>query len=113
MKVFGFESIQPLLDQDGFLFKIVANEVGAILFPHTTEHREMQQPGICYADVSHGNALAAMVVPGRIEFRFHRDFSDERVHRLIKTLLAQPEFSFASTFEVSYQGRVLKFGNAL
>lgn len=107
MKVYGFDSIQLLLESESYVFKLLANDLGAILFPHTTEHRDVQQPGIRYADDSDGNALAAMVVPGRIEFRFHRDFSDERVRKLTKALLGNPELEFASTFEVTYQGRVL------
>ncbi|WP_145062123.1 hypothetical protein [Adhaeretor mobilis] len=87
--------------------KLLANDIGAILFPRTTEHRDVRQPGIRYADDSKGNALAAMVVPGRIEFRFHGDFSDERVRKLTEALLKHPDFDFASSFEVTYQGRVL------
>jgi len=107
MKVYGFDSVQPLVDSEGYVLKLLANNLGVILFPRTTEHRDVEQAGIRYADDSRGNALAAMIIPGRIEFRFHRDFSDERVRKLAKTLLANPELEFASTFEVTYQGRVL------
>ena len=84
MIVYGFDSIASLLEQDGYLFKLLANEAGVVLFPHNTEHCDAAQPGIKYADDSGGNALAAMVKPGHIEFRFHNQFSDERVKRLVK-----------------------------
>lgn len=107
MNVYGLDSIQSLLDSEGYLFKVLANDSGVVLFPHTSEHRDMKQPGIHYADDSQGNALAAMVKPGRIEFRFHRDFSDDRVRNLAIRMLALPELEFARGFAVTYQGRTL------
>ena len=61
MKVYGFDSIAPMLESDGYVLKLLANDSGVVLFPHTIEHRDATQPGIMYADDSHGNALAAMV----------------------------------------------------
>lgn len=110
MKIYGLDAVEKLLESDGYLFKLVANDQGAILFPHTSEHRDVQQPGIRYADDSAGNALAAMVMPGRIEFRFHNSFSDERVRQIIKDLLNRPDLAFAASFTVIYQGRVLIAG---
>lgn len=110
MIVYGFDSIAPMLEQHGYLFKMPANDAGVVLFPHSTEHRDATQPGIKYADESRGNALAAMVTPCRIEFRFHRDFSDERVKELARRLLALPELAFARSFVVTYQARALNLG---
>ena len=110
MIVYGFDSIAPLLEQDGFLFKMLANDSGIVLFPHTTEHRDATQPGIKYADDSRGNALAAIVKPGQIEFRFHGQFSDERVKQLARRILALPELEFARSFVVTYQARTITLG---
>lgn len=110
MKVYGLDSVQNLLESEGYIFKLLVNDLGVILFPHTTEHRDIQQPGIRYADDSAGNALAAMVVPGRIEFRFHNSFSDERVRRIAEDLLSHPDLAFVSSFTVTYQGRTLRAG---
>ncbi len=112
MNVYGFESIRWLLDQEGYLFKLLANDRGIVLFPHTTEHCDATQPGIQYADDSQGNALAAMVTPGEIAFRFHRQFSDEHVGNLASRILALPEMTFAQSFKITYQGRVLKRGDS-
>ena len=111
MTVYGFDSIASLLEQDGYLFKMLANNSGVVLFPHTMEHRDATQPGIRYADDSGGNALAAMVKPGRIEFRFHRQFSDDRVKQLAKRILSLHELSFARSFVVAYQARTLLLGD--
>ncbi len=105
MIVYGFDSIAPMLDNEGYLFKLLANDTGVVLFPHTTEHRDATQSGIKYADDSRGNALAAMIKPGRIEFRFHRGFSDDRVKQLAERILALPELQFASGATVTYQAR--------
>ena len=107
MVVYGFDSISPMLEHDGYLFKLPANDVGVVFFPHTTEHRDATQPAIQYADDSRGNALAAMVKPGRIDFRFHRQFSDERVKDLANRILTLPELEFARSFIVTYQPRTL------
>lgn len=110
MIVHGFDSIAPMLLQDSYLFKLIANEKGVVFIPHTTEHRDATQPGIQYADDSLGNALAAIVKQGRIEIRFHRLFTDERVTQLFSVILKLPEFNFARSFVVTYQARVLTLG---
>ena len=107
MKVYGFDSIAHMLENDGFVFKLIANDTGVVLFPHTTEHRDATQIGILYADDSQGNALAAMVKPGRIDIRYHRQYSDERVLALFARILMLPEMAFARCFHVTYQGRTL------
>ena len=107
MIVYGFDSIASMLEQDGYLFKMLANDSGVAFFPHTTEHRDATQSGIRYADDSGGNALAAIVKLGRIEFRYHRQFTDERVKQLAERILTLPELEFAHSFTVSYQGRIL------
>ena len=43
MNIYGFDSIAGLLDNTGYLFKLIANERGVVLFPHTTEHRDGAQ----------------------------------------------------------------------
>lgn len=40
---------------------------------------------VSYEDDRRGNALAAMLALGRIEIRYHREFSDGRVERLVST----------------------------
>jgi hypothetical protein len=105
MVVYGFDSVASMLEQECYSFKLIANDVGVVLFPHTTEHRDATQPGIKYAEDSVGNALAAMVKPGVIEFRFHRQFSDDRVQQLAKRILDLPELEFARSFIVTYQAR--------
>lgn len=112
MIVYGLDSIATLLEQDHYVFKLLANDTGVVVFPHTTEHRDATQSGIIYADDSRSSALAAMVKPGRIEFRFHRGFSDARVTELATRILALHEFAFAHAFTVTYQARTLIHGSA-
>ena len=111
MNVTGLESVQTLLESDGYLLKLVAHDTAVHFFPHTSEHRDAKLPGLSYEDDSRGNALAAMVKPGRIEFRFHRSFTDARVRTIAERILAQPDVSFASSFTVTYQGRTLIAGS--
>lgn len=107
MVVYGFDSIAPLLHQEAYLFKLLANDSAVVFFPHTVEHQDAGKPGIKYADDASGNALAAIVKPGRIEFRFHHQYSDARVRLLTERILALPEMIFANSFLVTYQGRIV------
>jgi hypothetical protein len=107
MIVYGLESIASVLDESGYEFKLLANDNGVVLFPRNMQHRDAGQPGIKYDDESRGNALAAMVRPGRIELRFHKQFSDDRVRTLMRRIISLPELDFAKSFAVTYQGRTL------
>jgi len=60
-----------------------------------------------YKDDSKGNALAGMMSSGRIEFRYHSRFSDERVRQIALAMMNLPDLRFAHGFQVVYQGRVL------
>ena len=59
--------------------KLVFNDRGFIAFPTRIQHSTMKAEGISYEDNDAGNALAAILKPGAIEVRFHRDFGDEAV----------------------------------
>ena len=107
MHVYGRESIKTMLHEKAYLFKITANEHGVILFPREIEHEEISEEDIHYVPDSQGNALAGVVKPGHIEFRYHHDFPDEKVRLLMEHILALPEMDFAHDSEVVYQGRVL------
>ena len=111
MKLIGLDSILTLTTEEHFLFKAIVNESGAVFFPHSQEHRDATQFGIRYADNYEGNALAAMIKPGRIEFRFHKQFSDDRVRKIASEMLTDPLLSFAAGFSVTYQNRLLINGN--
>ena len=107
MNVYGLDAAEMMADAEGFLFKLIANEQGVAFFPCKTEHRDVKQPGLSYEDDSAGNALAAMVKPGLIEFRYHRAFSDQRVGRIVQAIINHPKIAFASGFVITYQGRTI------
>ena len=44
--------------------------------------------------------------PGRIEFRHHNRYSDERVKGIAKAMLNLPDLAFAREFTIIYQGRI-------
>ncbi len=107
MLLVGVESLARLVAQGGFSAKMVFNAKGAIFFPVTQEHRSRKAEGISYEDNYKGNALAAMLAPGKIEVRYHKAFTDQTVARIIRSLLAHPDLAFMKTWKVTYQGRVL------
>src|SRR5437867_714130 len=104
MLLSGVELIESLSSQGGFAAKMVFNETGAIFFPANLQHRDQKASQISYEDNYAGNALAAMLAPGRIEIRNHKDFSDGNVVRIIRTLLAEPRLSFLRGWQVTYSG---------
>ncbi len=105
MILLGLEYVQTLAGRDHFSAKMVFNHSGAIFFPTSGEHRDQTAPGIRYADNYKGNALAAMLAPGRIEVRYHAGYSDEEVADVLRTLLARPELEFMAHWRATYQGR--------
>lgn len=107
MKALGLESIARDLAKDGYFVKCVANSTSAVFFPGSLQHREVKRDGLSYEDDYQGNALAATITPGRIDIRFHKNFSDEVVRSIFRDLLALPELVWAASFTVIYQGRTL------
>ncbi len=106
MLVVGAELLEAAL-ADGRSLKAVLNEQGIVFFPVSQEHRASGAAGIWYADDYKGNALAAMITGGRIEIRYHRAFSDQRVAKLMRSLRDQPELTALGGLGVTYQGRAV------
>ena len=86
---------------------MVFNEAGAIFFPANLQHRDQKAAQISYEDDYAGNALAAMLAPGRVEIRYHKNFSDERVTQIVRNLMTEPSLAFMRGWQVTYQGRAL------
>lgn len=107
MLLVGVEFLESLTRQAGFEAKLVCNEHGAIFFPAHFQHRDQKATQVSYEDDYAGNALAAMLTPGRIEIRYHRDFSDARVAQLVGAVLADPRLALLRGWRVTYQGRPL------
>ena len=107
MKLYGVDTLLAAFESDGFLLKMILNESAACLFPHTSEHSDAMQPGLCYKHDSQGNALAAMVKPNPIEIRHHNAFSENRVRHVLGLLLSAVDSDDLRGFAVQYQGRLL------
>ena len=103
----GTEFLQHLAAEGGFSAKMVFNAKGAIFFPCAGEHREQKAEGISYEDNYRGNALAAMLSPGKVDVRFHKGFTDAQVCAMVRSLLACSELSFLRGWRITYQGRPL------
>lgn len=107
MKITGDDFAGRMLGEDAYLFKLVMNESAIHFFPHSMEHRDMNVNGLNYQDDSVGNALAGMIRPGRIEFRRHKSFSDERIEELCRRFFSLPGGQPFAGFQVWCQGRRL------
>jgi len=108
MLLSGVEFLEALTKQVGFSAKMVFNDAGAIFFSSNLQHRDHKARQISYEDDYAGNALAAMLAPGRIEIRYHKSFSDGRVAQIVRALLAEPRLAFMHGWQVTYQGRTLR-----
>jgi hypothetical protein len=86
---------------------MVFNENGAIFFRVNEQHCNQKAEGISYEDNYKGNALAAMLASGKVEIRYHQQFSDNRVASIVASLMEQPRLSFMKGWQVTYQGRAL------
>lgn len=96
--------LELLKEKPGSL-KFILNDTGIAFFPGAQQHRDIKVLGLSYEDDYRGNALAGIVTPDRIEIRFHRVFSDQRVRSLWSRVLTIPEIALAGLGKVYYQGR--------
>ena len=108
MLLIGADYIEGLVVQGGYYSaKVVFNAKGAIFFPVNREHRNQKAGGISYEDNYKGNALAAMIAPGKLEIRYHQAFTDQVVANIVRSLLTQPELASLKGWSATYQGRPL------
>lgn len=108
MHIQGLDYIAELACQEHYQAKMVFNAHGVIFFPVTQEHRNQSGPNIRYADDYKGNALAAMISPGKIDVRYHRDYTDAQVTEILTNLLAHSSCDFLHPIQATYQGRPLQ-----
>ena len=108
MHIQGLEHLRRLATEPHLSIKAVLNTNGIIFFPASQEHRDQSGPGISYADNYKGNALAAMISPGKIEVRYHRDYTDAQVAEILTNLLAHDSCAFLCPIQATYQGRPLQ-----
>jgi hypothetical protein len=85
--------------------KFILNDSGIHFFPATQEHRDTKSQGLSYEDDYRGNAVAGLVMPGRVEIRFHKAFSDDRIRTIWRSVLSSPELANARFGQLYYQGR--------
>jgi hypothetical protein len=105
--IVDLESLTP--DHPGFTAKAVLNQHGIIFLPARAQHRDSKATNISYEDDYKGNALAAMLTPGRIEIRYHKAFTDDAVADLLRALTAHPDLAFMRGWSATYQGRPISF----
>jgi hypothetical protein len=94
-----------LLKQATGSLKFILNDSGILFFPATQQHRDTKSHGLSYEDDYRGNAVAGMVMADRVEIRFHKAFSDDRIRTIWRRLLSSPELASARFGQLYYQGR--------
>src|SRR5258707_859865 len=71
MFIDGIAFLEEQIANRGFSAKAVMNEHGAVFFPSHLQHRDQKAANVSYEDNYAGNALAAMIAPGRSWARAH------------------------------------------
>lgn len=94
-----------LLNHSQRPLKFILNDSGIYFFPASQQHRDSKSHGLSYEDDYRGNAVAGVVLAGRVEIRYHKAFSDERIRTIWMTVLSMPELANARFGELYYQGR--------
>ncbi len=108
MKVFHEELLRQAAEPNGGMIKFLLNEQGLAFLPVTQQHRDLRFPGLIYEDDYQGNALAGTFQNGKVEIRYHRAFSDERVKNLWRLAEAALPQLAELVQTVGYQGRPVK-----
>ena len=85
--------------------KFILNDSAIYFFPAAQQHRDSKFQGLSYEDDYRGNAVAGIVMPGRVEIRFHKDFSDDRIRTIWRSVLSSPELAGVRLGQLYYQGR--------
>ena len=91
MSLSGLERPWELVAHGGLSAKTVFNDAGANVFSANLQHRDQKGTGSSYKNNCVGNALAAMLAPGRIGIWYPKAFLDSRVTRIMHALPAEPE----------------------
>ena len=94
-----------LLDRAQGTLKFILNDSGIYFFPATQQHRDSKSHGLSYEDDYRGNAVAGIVMPERVEIRFHKAFSDDRIRTIWRRVLSTPELAGVRLGRLHYQGR--------
>ena len=94
-----------LLDHAQGTLKFILNDTGIYFFPATQQHRDAKSHGLSYEDDYRGNAVAGIVMPDRVEIRFHKAFLDEHIRTIWRSVLASPELARVRLGRLHYQGR--------
>ncbi|MCB9853443.1 MAG: hypothetical protein H6819_10140 [Phycisphaerales bacterium] len=112
MQIIGLAYIRDLIDSgEGFDAKCVFNRSGAIFFPGHLQHQDQKTPGISYKNNYKGNALAAMVMPGRFEIRFHEKYADADVAEIMAAMAGVEGLEFLANWRTTYQGRRIELSH--
>lgn len=94
-----------LLEERRGSLKFIMNDSGIVLFPATQQHRDVKSGGLSYEDDYRGNAIAGLITEDRVEIRFHRALSDERIRDLWSPVMRIPEIASAKLGRLYHQGR--------
>jgi hypothetical protein len=94
-----------LLDHVQGTLKFILNDSGIYFFPATQQHRDTKPHGLSYEDDYRGNAVAGIVMPERVEIRFHSAFSDDRIRTIWRSVLSNPKLASVRFGRLYYQGR--------
>ncbi len=105
MKVANAELLQHALAQNGEIVKFILNDTAVVFFAAGQQHRDIKAQGLSYEDDYHGNAVAGLVTPNRVEIRYHARYSDERIRTIWSRLRALPELAALGSRKLFYQGR--------
>ena len=109
MKLIGEEFVSQANGREGLFCKFLANQSGIVFFSGRQEHRTVKLDGISYEEEYKGNAMAGVVLPGRLEIRFHSGFSELQVSVIMSKALSMPSLYSLRYCELYYAGKKLPF----
>jgi hypothetical protein len=107
MIVQGLDTIRGSVDEAPAFGKFIVNETGIIFFRASVQHRDIKLNGLSYEDDYQGNALAGSFISERVDIRFHRDFSDDRIRSLWSRVRSETELSFLRAWPLYYKNRLI------
>jgi len=110
LRIHNPEFLREALKSPHPYFKFILSDEGIVFFPEARQHRSMKVPGLSYEDDYRGNAVAGLIISGRVEIRFHSAFSDNRIRNLWTQVRENSVVADTGieSFSLHYQGRHLQ-----
>ena len=104
MEIVGHELLVHAI-AEGITLKFLANSRVVAFFPVAEQHEDIKTHGLSFREDSKGNALAGLLSPSHVEFRWHDHYTAEDVRGIWERVTALAKAGDLRKKNVYYRGK--------